>query len=335
MARSAYVTRVIPQSGIDLLRAHVDVEVNDSDEPLSADELRRRAGSHDALVTVLTDTIDAAVLQSGEGRLKIVANVAVGYDNIDVSAATAAGVMVSNTPGVLTETTADFAWALLMSVARRIPEAQSFLRAGRFQGWGIMMMLGEDIHGKTLGIAGFGRIGQAVAQRATGFGMKILYYDPVVQAEDAARRLNATSVDLNTLLRESDFVSVHMPLTAETRHMIGKEQFDLMKDSAYLINTSRGPILDESALATALKANRIRGAALDVFENEPEVYSDLLQLDNAVITPHIASASVATRSRMAVMAAENVIAALDGHRPPTLVNDEVANGRAARRDRRL
>lgn len=326
MSRSVYVTRVIPQPGIDLLRAHLDVEVNESDEPLSSDELRRRAGSHDALVTLLTDTIDGTVLQSGQGSLKIVANVAVGYDNIDVPAATAAGIMVSNTPGVLTETTADFAWALLMSVARRIPEAQSFLRAGKYQGWGIMTMLGVDIHGKTLGIAGFGRIGQAVAQRATGFGMKILYYDPVVQAEDAARRLNATSVDLNTLLRESDFVSVHTPLTPETRHMIGKEQFDLMKDTAYLINTSRGPVLDESALASALKANRIRGAALDVFENEPEIYPALLQLDNAVITPHIASASVATRGRMALMAAENVIAALGGQRPPTLVNDELANG---------
>jgi len=326
MSRSVFVTRVIPQPGIDLLRAHVDVEVNESDEPLSSDELRRRAESHDALVTLLTDTIDSAVMQSGQGSLKIVANVAVGYDNIDVPAATAAGIMVSNTPGVLTETTADFAWALLMSVARRVPEAQSFLRAGRFQGWSIMMMLGEDIHGKTLGIAGFGRIGQAVAQRATGFGMKILYYDPVVQAQDAARRLNASSVDLNTLLRESDFVSVHTPLTPETRHMIGKEQLDLMKDTAYLINTSRGAVIDEAVLASALKANRIRGAALDVFENEPEVYSDLLQLDNAVITPHIASASVATRSRMAVMAAENVIAALDGQRPPTLVNEELANG---------
>ncbi len=326
MPRSVYVTRVIPQPGVDLLRAHVDVEVNESDEPLSSDELRRRAGSHDALVTLLTDNIDSAVLQSGEGSLKIVANVAVGYDNIDVPAATACGIMVSNTPGVLTETTADFAWALLMSVARRVPEAQSFLRAGKFQGWGIMMMLGEDIHGKTLGIAGFGRIGQAVAQRAAGFGMKILYYDPVVQADDAARRLNARSVDLDTLLRESDFVSVHTPLTSETRHMIGREQLGLMKDTAYLINTSRGPVLDEAALASALKANRIRGAALDVFENEPEVHPELLQLDNAVITPHIASASVATRSRMAVMAAENVIAALDGQRPPTLVNGELANG---------
>jgi len=326
MPRSVYVTRVIPQPGVDLLRTHVDVEVNESDEPLSSDELRRRAGSHDALVTLLTDNIDSAVLQSGEGSLKIVANVAVGYDNIDVPAATACGIMVSNTPGVLTETTADFAWALLMSVARRVPEAQSFLRAGKFQGWGIMMMLGEDIHGKTLGIAGFGRIGQAVAQRAAGFGMKILYYDPVVQADDAARRLNTRSVDLDTLLRESDFVSVHTPLTSETRHMIGREQLGLMKDTAYLINTSRGPVLDEAALASALKANRIRGAALDVFENEPEVHPELLQLDNAVITPHIASASVATRSRMAVMAAENVIAALDGQRPPTLVNGELANG---------
>jgi len=326
MLRSVYVTRVIPQPGIDLLREHVDVEVNESDEPLSAEKLRLRAGSHDALVTVLTDKIDSAVLQSGEGSLKIVANVAVGYDNIDVPAATAAGIMVSNTPGVLTETTADFAWALLMSVARRIPEAQSFLRTGEFQGWGIMMMLGEDIHGKTLGLAGFGRIGQAVAQRATGFGMKILYYDPVVQAEDAARRLGARSVDLNTLLRESDFISVHTPLTPETRHMIGKEQFDLMKDSAYLINTSRGPVIDETALASALKANRIRGAALDVFENEPQVHPELLHFDNAVVTPHIASASVATRSRMATMAAENVIAALDGQRPPTLINEELSNG---------
>jgi len=326
MSRSVYVTRVIPQPGIDLLRAHADVEVNESDEPLSPEELRHRARSHDALVTLLTDKIDSAVLQRGEGSLKIVANVAVGYDNIDVPAATASGIMVSNTPGVLTETTADFAWALLMSVTRRIPEAQSFLRAGQFQGWGIMMMLGEDIHGKTLGIAGFGRIGQAVAQRATGFGMKILYYDPVVQADDAAQRLNASSVDLNTLLRESDFVSVHTPLTPETRHMIGKEQLDLMKDTAYLINTSRGPVIDEAALANALKANRIRGAALDVFENEPEVHPELLRLDNAVITPHIASASVATRSRMATVAAGNVIAALDGQRPPALVNEELAKG---------
>jgi len=326
MSRSVYVTRMIPQPGIDMLRAHVDVEVNESDGPLSSDELRRRAGSHDALVTLLTDKIDSAVLRSGAGSLKIVANVAVGYDNIDVPAATASGIMVSNTPGVLTETTADFAWAMLMSVTRRIPEAQSFLRAGKYQGWGIMMMLGEDIHGKTLGIAGFGRIGQAVAQRATGFGMKILYYDPVVQAEDAARRLNASSVDLNTLLRESDFVSVHTPLTPETRHMIGKEQLDLMKDTAYLINTSRGPVIDEAALAGALKSNRIRGAALDVFENEPEVHPELLHLDNAVITPHIASASVATRSRMATVAAENVIAALNGQRPPNLVNEELANG---------
>lgn len=325
MAQDVYVTRVIPQPGIDLLREQLNVTVNDDDRQLSADELTSHASSHDALVTLLTDRIDRSVLEAGGERLKIVANVAVGYDNIDVEAASELGILVSNTPGVLTETTADFAWALLMGIARRTAEAQNFLRAGKFHGWGIMLMLGEDIHRKTLGLVGYGRIGRAVAKRASGFDMTVQYYDPVISQEDAQALLPARQVDLETLLRTSDFVSVHTPLTPETTHLIGAAELSSMKPTAYLINTSRGPVLDESALADALAANTIRGAALDVFEREPQVEPKLMELDNVLITPHIASATVATRTRMATMAAENVIAALRGERPPTALNfEEVA-----------
>jgi glyoxylate reductase len=324
VAASVYVTRVIPQAGIDLLRQHANVEVNETDEPLSHEELCRRAGSVDALVTLLTDAVDEEVLAAGKGSLKIVANVAVGYDNIDVGAATDNGIMITNTPGVLTDTTADFAWALLMAVARRIAEGQEFLKAGKFKGWGIMMLLGGDIHGKTLGLLGFGRIGQAVARRSSGFGMRVLFYDPEIESSPVADELGASRVDLETLLRESDFVSVHTPLLPETHHLIGADQLRTMKPTAYLINTARGPVVDEAALAEALKSNTIRGAALDVFENEPSVHPGLLEVDNVLITPHIASASTETRTRMATMAAENVIAALDGKKPLALVNEEIA-----------
>lgn len=323
MPKKVYVTRVIPQPGVDLLREHADVDVNEIDVPLSAEALQDKARSYDALITLLTDSVDQALLEAGRGKVQIVANTAVGYDNIDVDAATANGIMVSNTPGVLTDTTADFAFALLMGISRRLCEAQSFLRAGKYHGWGIMMMLGQDIHKATLGLVGFGRIGQAVAKRASGFDMKILYYDPVVEAAEAAARLGATRVDLDTLLRESDFVSVHTPLTPETRHLISTQQLEAMKTTACLINTSRGPVVDEAALAMALREGTIWGAALDVFEEEPKVHPNLLGLDNVLITPHIASASVATRTRMATMAAENVIAAFDGKRPPAIVNPEV------------
>jgi glyoxylate reductase len=313
---------VIPQPGIDMLREHSEVEVNESDVPLTHGELIDRAGSVDALVTLLTDTVDREVLEAGKGSLKIVANVAVGYDNVDIPAATENHIPVSNTPGVLTNTTADFAWALLMGIARRTAEAQEFLKAGKFKGWGIMMMLGEDVHGKTLGIVGFGRIGQAVAKRAAGFDMRLLFYDPVIESSPVADELGAKRVDLDTLLKESDFVSVHTPLLPETHHLIGAPQLKRMKSTAYVINTSRGPVIDEAALADALKASVIRGAALDVFEEEPKVHPGLLAVDNVLLTPHIASASTTTRTRMATMAAENVIAALDGKRPPTLVNPE-------------
>ncbi|HEX8917680.1 MAG TPA: D-glycerate dehydrogenase [Chloroflexota bacterium] len=314
-----YVTRVIPQPGIDLLKQHVEVDVNESDQPLTHEDLCRRASEYDALVTLLTDKIDRDVLEAGSGHLKICANVAVGFDNIDVQAAEDNGILVSNTPGVLTDTTADFAWTLLMCVARRVCEGQAFLRDGKFHGWGIMMFLGGDIHGKTLGLVGFGRIGQAMARRAGGFDMKVLYYDPVTQAEAAARRLGAERASLDDLLAQSDFVSVHTPLTDETHHLISGAQLNRMKDTAYLINTARGPVVDEAALALALKTRIIAGAALDVFENEPHVHPELLQLDNALLTPHIASATTETRSRMATMAAENVIAAFEGRELPSPV----------------
>lgn len=320
MTERVYVTRVIPESGLTMLRQRYDVDVNESDTPLTQDQLAEKAGQYDALVTLLTDHIDRAVLEAGKGRLKIVANVAVGYDNIDVDAATDCGILVTNTPGVLTETTADFTWTLLMCVARRVCEAQAYLRAGKYLGWGILMLLGDDVYRRTLGVAGFGRIGQAVARRATGFGMKILYYDPVTTADEVAAELGAQRVDLDTLLRESDYVSVHVPLTAETRHLFSTPQFNIMKSTAYLINTSRGPVVDEDALVAALKSGAIKGAALDVFENEPNVFPGLLELDNVVITPHIASASTETRGRMSTMAAENVIAAFSNERPPTLAN---------------
>jgi glyoxylate reductase len=321
---NVFVTRVIPTPGIDRLKARgYGVDVNESDTPLTAEQLQEKAGSYDALVTLLTDRIDRDVLQSGKDRLKVVANVAVGYDNIDVPAATDNGILVTNTPGVLTETTADFAWALIMAVGRRVVEGDKFFRAGRYEGWGILMLLGEDIYGKTLGVVGFGRIGQAVAQRATGFSMNILYYDPVTEAEEAARRVSARRVDLDTLLQESDYVSVHVPLTPETRHLISTPQLQMMKSTAYLINTSRGPVVDEDALVEALRRDVIRGAALDVYENEPQPAPGLVDLDNAVLTPHIASASRETREKMAVMAADNVIAVFEGEAPPTPVNPDV------------
>jgi glyoxylate reductase len=321
---SVYVTRVIPQPGIDRLKARgYQVDVNESDTPLTAEQLQEKAGSYDALVTLLTDRIDRAVLDVGRGRLRLVANVAVGYDNIDVPAASDNHILVTNTPGVLTETTADFAWTLLMAVGRRVVEGDTFFRSGQYKGWGILMLLGEDIYGKTLGVVGFGRIGQAVAQRATGFSMDILYYDPVTEAEEAARRVGARRVDLDTLLRQSDFVSVHTPLTPETHHLIGMPELQKMKSTAYLINTSRGPVVDEGALVEALRQNVIRGAALDVYENEPEPHPGLTDLENTVLTPHIASASRETREKMATMAADNVIAVFEGEPPPTPVNPEV------------
>ena len=318
-----FVTRRILEEGLNMLRERYDVEVSDYDGIIPREMLLKKVKGADALLSLLTDNIDAEVMDAAGPNLKIIANYAVGYNNIDVEEATKRGIMVTNTPGVLTETTADFAWTLLMAIARRIVEADKFVREGKFRGWEPMLLLGTDVFGATLGIVGFGRIGQAMARRALGFNMRVLYYDNSRIDEQIEKELKATFVDLPTLLKESDFVTLHVPLTKQTHHLIGEKELKMMKKDAYLINTARGPVVDEKALVKALKEGWIKGAALDVFENEPEIEPELLKLDNVVLAPHIASASYATRSKMSVMVAENIIKALNGEVPPNLVNPEV------------
>jgi glyoxylate reductase len=290
------------------------------DRPLDEANIRQAADGCVGIVSQLMDPIRETVLSSP--GLKIVSNVAVGFDNIDVAAATEHKVMVTNTPGVLDDATADFAFTLLMSTARRIVEADNFTRTGQFRGWAIDMMLGADVHGATLGLIGVGRIGRGVAHRAKGFNMRVLYYDPQPLPPDAERELNAARVDLGRLLAESDFVSVHVPLTQETHHLLSTPQFGQMKTTAILINTSRGPVIDEAALVEALKARKIAGAGLDVYEREPAVHPGLVSSPNVVLAPHIASATVRTRSEMSAMAARNMATAVRGGRPPNLLNPE-------------
>ncbi len=319
------ISRQIPQEAITLLEQSCELELNPSERPLSKLTLIRRLKGCSGLVCLLTDDqIDDAVL-SVPG-LRIVSNVAVGYNNIDLASATRRGVLVTNTPGVLTETTADFAWALMMAASRRVGEGERLVRAGRFKGWGIMTLLGRDMHGKTLGLVGFGRIGQAVARRALGFGMKVLYTESQPVPAELDQELRAEGAPLERLLRESDFVSLHVPLLPETRHLIDDKAFSLMKPTAVLVNTSRGPVIDEGALVRALKDGRIFAAGLDVYEDEPDLAPGLARLENVVLAPHIASASVETRTRMAVLAAENMLAGLSGKRPPSLVNPEAWKG---------
>ncbi|MGE5606958.1 MAG: 2-hydroxyacid dehydrogenase [Bacteroidota bacterium] len=315
---NVYVTREIPHPALDLLKSECLVEVNQEDRVLSKAELITKVRGRDGVLCLLTDTIDAEVLDAAQG-VKIFANYAVGYNNIDVDAATARKIWVSNTPGVLTDTTADLAWALLFAVARRIVEADRFIREGKFNGWAPMMFLGQDITGKTVGIIGGGRIGAAFGKKAKGFDMKLLYYD-VVRNADFERETGATYVDKETLLKESDFISLHVPLLPETRHFIGALEFTQMKPTAILINTSRGPVVDELALVKALKEKRIYGAGLDVFEEEPKLAPGLAELENCVIVPHIASASIETRTKMGMMAVENILAVLRGKVPPNSVN---------------
>lgn len=312
--------RVFPEA-VDLLRREFEVDYNDTDRVLPADELIRRARGAAAVVSQLTDRLGADVIAQLDS-VRVIANVAVGYDNIDVAAATARGIAVTNTPGVLTETTADFAFALLMAAARRIPEAHAFVHSGQWKTWIIDLLAGQDVHGATLGIFGLGRIGAAMARRGRGFGMRILYCDEQPAPPEIERELEARRVSKEELLRESDFVSLHVPLTPATRHLIGAAELALMKPTAILVNTARGPVVDENALVEALEKRTIWAAGLDVFEEEPRVHPKLLELPNVVLAPHIASASFATRRRMSVMAAENAIAALSGRRPPNLVNPE-------------
>ena len=319
MARpTVFVTRRIMQEGVDLLATVFDVDYNADDRLYSPSELAARAKSKDALVTILTDRVDDALLAQLPG-LKVVANVAVGYDNIDTAAAKKHDVMVTNTPGVLTEATADFAFTLLLAAGRRVAEADRYVRAGKFTSWEMMGFHGGDLAGATLGIAGFGRIGQALAKRGRGFGMHIIYSDEQRVPEALESELGARFVDKETLVASSDFLSLHVPLLPTTQHYIGASELQAMKKSAYLINTSRGPVVDEAALARALQTGEIAGAGLDVYEREPQVEPLLLTLDNVTLAPHIASATVATRRKMALMAAENAIAAVRGIEPPNRV----------------
>jgi len=289
--------------------------------PLDEASIRQAAEGCMGIVSQLMDPIRETVLSSP--GLKCVSNVAVGFDNIDVPAATAHRVMVTNTPGVLDDATADFAFTLLMATARRIVEADSFTRSGRFHGWAIDMMLGHDVFDATLGIVGIGRIGRGVAHRAKGFNMRVLYYDPQPLPPEAELQLNAKRSSLDRLIAESDFISVHVPLTQETQHLISTAQFNAMKANAILINTSRGPVIDEAALVEALRAKKLAGAGLDVYEREPAVHPGLIAMPNVVLAPHIASATVRTRSEMSAMAARNMATAVRGGRPPNLLNPEV------------
>ena len=292
----------------------------DSERPPRAEVLRRVADK-DGLICLLTEKIDDELLATAP-RLRSVANIAVGFDNIDLEACMRRGVAVSNTPGVLDDTTADFAWALLMAVARRLIEGDALCRSGQWKGWNLDQLVGADVWGKTLGILGFGRIGRAVARRASGFGMRVIYNDAVRAPSEVESELRAEYMERDAALREADFVSMHVPLLPATRGLIGARELALMKPTAFLINTSRGPVVQEAALIKALEQRQIAGAALDVFEREPQIGHGLLR-PNVVLAPHLASASLETRTRMAMMAVENTIAFFEGRRPPNLLNPDV------------
>jgi glyoxylate reductase len=317
------ITRRLPAEALDRVQARCDLTLYEGAGAMPRDELLTQVAGKAGTITLLTDRVDDEFLDSAGPGLLIVANYAVGFDNIDVDACTRHGVLATNTPEVLTDTTADMAFALLVAASRRIAEGDRFLRSRTPWIWGPLMMLGQDIHHKTLGIVGFGRIGQAMARRASGFGMRIIYYDSFRPPAQTERALNAEFRELDDLLAEADFVSLHCNLSPQTRHLINGERLAQMKPTAVLVNTSRGPIVDEAALAAALRDGKIFAAGIDVFEREPEVHPDLLDCPNAVIVPHLASATVETRLAMANLAADNLFAALSGERPPTLLNPQL------------
>ncbi len=321
------VTQKIPAPAYPLLEAIGVVERNEVEGNIwSYDELLQRGPGHDYIYSLLTDTIDARFLEACVAttpRLKMVANMAVGYNNIDLEAATRLGIAVSNTPGVLSDTTADLAFALLMAVARRIPEAERFLRAGKFTGWGPLLFCGAEVSHATLGLIGAGRIGRLVARRALGFDMPVLYHNRTRMTLEDEALYHMRYMPFAELLTQSDFISIHVPYNPSTHHMIGERELHMMKRTAFLLNTARGPVVDEKALVKALQDGVIAGAGLDVFENEPAVEPALLQMENVVLLPHIASASLQTRTRMATMASANIVAHASGQRPPNILNPEV------------
>ncbi len=319
-----FVTRIIPDAGLDRVREACDVDLWEDELPPSRDELLRRADGVDGVLTLLTDRVDDELLDAAGPQLKVVSNFAVGFDNIDVPALTRRRIPAGNTPGVLTETTADLAFALLMSAARRIPESVEYVRQGRWKTWGPMLLMGVDIHGATLGIVGFGRIGREMARRGRGFGMNVLYHDVHPATADEEAELGARRVEMDELLADSDFISLHVNLTDETHHLIDADALRAMKSTAVLVNTSRGPVVDPAALEVALREGEIFAAGLDVTDPEPlPVDHPLVALPNCVVVPHIASASRVTRDRMAEMAAANLLAGLRGDRLPTPINPEV------------
>jgi gluconate 2-dehydrogenase len=315
------VTREVFDETLAHLREHCDVEANQDDIAMSAEELAKCAADKDGIVCSLTDRIDAQLIAAC-AKLKVVANIAVGFNNIDVAACTGRGVMVTNTPGVLDDSTADLAWTLMLGAARRITEVERRVRNGEWTGWRLKQWLGTDVHHATLGIVGMGRIGQAIARRAAGFDMRVLYHNRSRVAEDIERRLGATWTSLDELLRQSDFVVLQVPYSPATHHLIGAMQLAKMKATAILINSTRGGVVDDEALVEALKTRSIRAAGLDVFENEPKLNPAFLELDNVVLAPHVGSSTEATRRAMAMTAAKNAVAALTGAPPPNLVNPE-------------
>ena len=316
-----YCSHELFEEARKILEITCDVEYWTQAERPPREEVLRRVKDKEGLVCLLTEKVDEGLLRAAP-KLRIAANVAVGFDNIDVVACTKRGVVATNTPGVLDETTADFAWTLLMAVARRLGEGEQLARSGNWKGWNLDQLCGADIWGKTLGIVGFGRIGRAVARRALGFNMKVIYTDAVRAPEDAEKQVNATFQDMNTLLAEADFISLHVPLLPETQGLFDAPKFFRMKRTAFLINTSRGPVVDEAALVAALESKKIAGAALDVYENEPFIHPGLKR-PNVVLAPHLASASLETRTKMAVMAANNVVSLFQGQMPPNMVNPSV------------
>jgi len=326
LKQRVFVTRKLPDEGLRMITERFDTTVWSSDKPPSIQEIIQNAESCEGIVTLLSDPIGHEVIEKLP-KLRVIAQYAVGYDNIDVSLATKRKIAVTNTPGVLTETTADLAWALIMAASRRLVEADLYVRERKWNvAWGPELLLGSDIHGATLGIIGLGRIGSAVARRATGFDMKVLYYTRSENefTQVIERSINGRRVDFHTLLKESDIISLHIPLSSETHHLISDHEFELMKPGAILVNTSRGPVIDEAALFKALETGHIGAAGLDVFNTEPLQHdSPLMKLSNIVLAPHIGSASTNTRSTMATMCAENLIAALSGEQPPNIVNPEV------------
>ena len=318
-----FVTRRIPQPGLDILEKVAEVDVWEGELPPPYETIIERGHGVQGLLTLLSDRIDGSLMDAIGPQLKVIAQYAVGFDNIDIAAATVRHIPVGNTPGVLTETTADFAWALLMAAGRRVAEGDRYTRAGKWKTWGPSILLGRDVSGATIGIIGFGRIGQAMARRAKGFGMRILYFDTERNLK-AEAKLGAEYAPFETVLAEADYITLHTALTEETRHLIGASQFGLMKPTAVLVNTSRGPVVDEASLYHALSTGQIASAGLDVTEVEPlPMDSPLLKLENIILAPHIASASVQSRDKMATMAAENIAAGLAGEKLPTCANPEV------------